>query len=159
MRTFSVALALAFLLPAVAGATQAPDADAREVSAYQLTEPGLGKFTQATRGLMALQVDDCQEDTDVKTISEAVAKLDAMPGAKAAIESAGMSTREYIVFSFAMMQSGLAAWGLDQPGGKLPPGVSAANVEFYRKHAVELQKLAEETEDSKCGAEESEDGE
>ena len=70
-----------------------------------------------------------------------------------------MSTREYIVFSFAMMQSGLAAWGLDQPGGKLPPGVSAANVEFYRKHAVELQKLAEETEDSKCGAEESEDGE
>ena len=159
MRTFSVALALAFLFPAVAGATQAPDADAREVSAYQLTEPGLGKFAQATRGLMALQVDDCQEDSDVKTISEAVAKLDAMPGARAAIESAGMSTREYIVFSFAMMQSGLAAWGLEQPGGKLPPGVSAANVEFYRKHAVELQKLAEETEDSKCGAEESEDGE
>ena len=159
MRIFSLALALALLLPAVAGATQAPDADAREVSAYQLTEPGLGKFAQATRGLMGLQVDDCQEDTDVKTISEAVAKLDAMPGAKAAIESAGMSTREYIVFSFAMMQSGLAAWGLDQPGGKLPPGVSAANVEFYRKHAVELQKLAEETEDSKCGAEESEDGE
>jgi hypothetical protein len=159
MRTLSLALALALLLPAVAGASQAPDADSREVSAYQLTEPGLGKFAQATRGLMALQADECGDDADVKTISEAVARLDAMPGAKAAIESAGMSTREYIVFSFAMMQSGLAAWGLDQPGGKLPPGVSAANVEFYRKHAVELQRLAEETEDSTCAAEESEDGE
>lgn len=159
MRPFALVLALAFLLPPDAGANRAPDADAREVSAYQLTEPGLGKFTRATRGLLALHVDDCAEEADAKTISEAVAKLDATPGAKAAIEAAGMTTREYIVFSFSMMQSGLAAWGLEQPDGKLPPGVSADNVEFYRKHAIELQRLAEETDDSNCDAEESEDGE
>jgi hypothetical protein len=159
MRPIALVLALALLLPPVASASQAHDADAREVSAYQLTEPGLGKFTRATRGLIGLHIDECAEEADVKTISEAVAKLDATSGAKAAIEAAGMTTREYIVFSFSMMQSGLAAWGLNQPGGKIPPGVSEANVEFYRKHATELQRLADETEDSDCDADESEDGE
>ncbi len=159
MRPIALALALAFVLPAAAGANQAPDADAREVSAYRLTEQGLGRFSRATRGLMALQVDDCEVESEVKDISEAVARLDGAPGAKAAIEAAGMTTREYIVFSFSMMQSGLAAWGLEQPGGKMPPGVSESNVEFYRKHATELQRLSEETEGSNCGAEESEDSE
>ena len=80
MRPIALVLALALLLPPVASASQAHDADAREVSAYQLTEPGLGKFTRATRGLIGLHIDECAEEADVKTISEAVAKLDATCG-------------------------------------------------------------------------------
>ncbi len=154
----SIILAIGILYSAAALAQPATDADAREVSAYQLTEPALGKFTRATRGLLALKIDDCAEEADIETISEAVARLDATPGARDAIEAAGMTTREYIVFSFSMMQSGLAAWGLEQPDGKLPAGVSEDNVEFYRKHASELQRLAEETDDSGCDAEAPEDG-
>jgi hypothetical protein len=69
------------------------------------------------------------------------AKLNASPGAKAAIQSAGMTTREYVVFSWSLLQTGLAAWAVDQPGGKLPPGASKANVDFYKKNEAALQQL------------------
>ncbi len=35
----------------------------------------------------------------------------------------------------------MAAWALTQPGGTLPPGVSKANVDFYRSHEQALKKL------------------
>jgi hypothetical protein len=45
------------------------------------------------------------------------------------------------VFTFAMAQTGLAVWMLDQPGGELPAGVSTANVDFYRKHRAAIEKI------------------
>ena len=65
------------------------------------------------------------------------------PGAQAAIQSAGMTSREYVVFMFSMMQNGMAAWALSQPGGKLPPGVSQANVDFFRKHEAAMAAVTE----------------
>jgi hypothetical protein len=73
-----------------------------------------------------------------------------VPGAKAAVQSAGMTSREYVVFAFSLIQNGMAAYLLDTPGGRLPPGVSRSNVDFYRQHAGELEKLAAETEDESC---------
>jgi hypothetical protein len=74
-------------------------------------------------------------------LSESVGRIDAVPAAKAAIHSAGMTTREYVVFGLSLFQNGVAAWALDQPGGQLPPGVSRANVDFCRKHEAAIQKL------------------
>ena len=31
-----------------------------------------------------------------------------------------MTAHEYVVFSFSLLQNGLAAWAVSQPGGKLP---------------------------------------
>ena len=76
------------------------------------------------------------------------------PKAKAAIESAGMTPREYLVFSFSLFQSGMAAWALSQPGGTLPPGVSKANVDFYRSHEQALKKLAPQQGSDTCGDDE-----
>ena len=97
---------------------QAQDADAQEVLRYTLTEAGLAKYSQATKQLAALpdQERACdEEDTEAKSLDEMAAKLDGVPGARAAIQSAGMTSREYMVFSLSLLQNGMAAWAVSQP--------------------------------------------
>ena len=154
----STLIALMLILPAVAAAQ---DRDAQEVSRYVLTDGGLAKYTLATEKLSAAGCEiESEDDSDTASLTAAVALIDANPPAKAAIQSAGMTSREYIVFGMSMLQSGLAAWGLDQPGGKLPPGISMANVSFFRKHAAEMERLGELTK-SGCNADDTgeDDGE
>ena len=133
------AVTLALLLP---GFAVAQDSDAREIQSHVLTAAGLAKYTQATKKIAALPGGDCDDDgDDSPSLDQMTAKLNASPGAKAAIQSAGMTTREYVVFSWSLLQTGLAAWAVDQPGGKLPPGASKANVDFYKKNEAALQQL------------------
>jgi hypothetical protein len=61
-----------------------------------------------------------------------------------------MTTREFVVFTWSLFQTGMAAWALDQPGGTLPPGVSKANVDFYRAHEQALQKLGAQQGSDPC---------
>ena len=140
---------LTLVVPAAHGQLL-PDADAREVQNYVLTEAGLARYTQATRSLNGVRLQDCDEDSEVRSLAEAAAKIDAEPRAKAAVQAAGMTSREYVVFVFSLVQNGLASHTLQTPGAKLPVGVSMANVEFFRTHAAELEKLAAETEVESC---------
>jgi hypothetical protein len=143
------------LLPALANAQRQPDRDAHEVSSYVLTEAALAKYTQATHSLKPLLKNSpqaCDEESDnAKSLSEMVTQLEAVPGAKRAVQAAGMSTREYLVFGLSMLQNGIAAWGLDQPGGKLSPGTQLANVKFYRAHEAAIKKLDKEAKPADCG--------
>lgn len=146
-RLIGLFAAAVVILASLAPLAVAQDKDSREVSAYVLTESGLAKFKQATQNMSAVpgacsKVDD--DSDDAKSIDQMAAKLNATPGAQAAIQSAGMTTREYVVFTFSIMQNGMAAWALTQPGGKLPPGVSQANVDFYNAHQGELSTIAED---------------
>ena len=155
----------AALLLATALATASPpamgsaDRDAQEISRYRLTDAGLAKYAQASRNLGPLakrMSDDCADgeasdaDGDARTLDESVARLDAIDGVRPAIASAGWTTREYVVFSWSVIQSALAAWALDQPGGKLPADVSMDNVTFYRKHEATLRQLGELTQAADC---------
>jgi hypothetical protein len=144
-------LACAALLAACAArAADLPDADMREIQSYMLTEAGLARYMQATRGLKGIEIAECDDEPDVGSIAQAAAKIDAVPAAKAAVKSAGMTSREYVVFAFALIETGFAAYALEAPGGNLPPGVNRTNVEFFQRHAGELQELAAETEDDGC---------
>jgi hypothetical protein len=153
MLVTAVALALGGASLAIA-----QDRDAQEVSRYVLTDTGLAKFTQASRNLAgvpgACEQQDDDDPDDMKSIDQMVAKMNSVPGVQGAIQSAGMTTREYVVFMFSMMQNGMAAWALKQPGGKLPPGVSQANVDFYNKHETAMASLGK---DDSC-ADRSDDG-
>jgi len=143
------------------GLVAAQDADTREVQNYVLTDAALAKYTQATKKLAALPpgAGACEDDdSESASLRDVASKLDAFPGAKNAIQSAGMTTREYVVFSMSLLHNGLAAWAASQPGGKLPPGASKANVDFYNKHKTELEKLGELRKDDDC-AENDEDSE
>ena len=136
------ALALGGVLPAVA-----QDRGAQEVSRYALTESGLAKFGQATRNIAAVpgacEREEDDDSDDLKSIDQMVAKLNSVPGIQAAIQSAGFTSREYVVFMFSMMQSGMAAWAVSQPGGKLPPGVSQANVDFFKQHETAMAAIGD----------------
>ncbi len=139
----------------------ANESDKREISSYVLTEAGLGKFAQATKNLSAIPgacVDKDEDDDDTngkESLDQLAAKLESLPGAKAAVQSAGMSSREYVVFMFSMMEAGLSSWAMSQPGGKLPPGVSQANVDFYKSHETALAEIGK---NEGCGSVEEDDG-
>ena len=150
-------LAATLLLP---GFAAAQDRDAQEVASYTLTDAGLAKYTKATKSLATLpssKPGDCDTGDDSMSLTEMVAALDGVPGAKAAIQSAGMMTREYVVFSWSILHNGLAAWAISQPGGKLPAGTSKANVDFYQKHEAELQQLETLRQDEDCDEDQAEE--
>src|SRR5262245_19457938 len=150
MALLAAATATLATLPAAA-----QDADSQEITRYTLTDAGLAKYTKASQNLAALPgacAEDDDSDSESNSISELAGKLDAKPAAKAAVQSAGMTSREYIVFSMSLLQNGLAAWGMSQPGAKLPPGVNKANVDFVNSHGPQLEKL--KGLDKKCGGDE-----
>ncbi len=135
------------------------DADAREISAYRLTDAGLQRYSHAVRNVSKLEGqapgacgdDDDDDGENVTSIDAAVARLVSTPGVVEALRSAGMPPREFVVFSMSVLQAGLAAWALEQPGGKLPPEVDMANVDFYRKNQAAMQQIGDEEKSGACG--------
>ena len=157
LNTFKIALtftaAFALLEPMKVVAQNLADHDAKEVADYVLTEAALAKYTNAVHKLQALKEQlqqDCDREDGPESLNGMAARLDAVPDVKAALRSAGMTSREYLVVSFSVFQNGMAAWALDQPGGTLPSGTKPANVAFYRAHKVELEKLGELTKQAEC---------
>ncbi len=154
IRTVLVTVASTLLLaPVISVAQGFPDKDSREISSYVLTEAALAKYSRASANLGSLSkqiASNCDDSDSPGSLDASVAKINANPQAKAAITSAGMTTREYLVFSFSLFQSGMGAWALTQPGGTLPAGVSKANVDFYRSHEQALKKLAPQQGSDSC---------
>ena len=143
--TLRVICLSAALLAFAGGMAQAQgDRDAQEVSRYVLSEAGLAKYSAATHNLNKLGKSgqlNCDDETESpSSLDKLVAKANANAGVKAAIQSAGMTAREYVVFSMSLLQTGLAAWGVEQ-GAKLPPSVSKANLDFYQTHKAAVEKL------------------
>jgi hypothetical protein len=139
---FATLLAAA-LAPTVTQALD--DRDTKEIAAYQITDAAFAKYSQATRGLGALAKQlpaNCGDDDSPQSLASLAAKMDAVPAVKAAITSAGMTSREYLVFSFALLQAGFAA---AIPGANLPAGVGAANVAFVKAHKAAIEALGAAT--------------
>jgi hypothetical protein len=148
-----LAIAVALLASAVSVAGSQAERDNKEVSDYVLTEAALAKYTQAVHNLGQLAKTlpgACDDSEEAKSLSDMAARMDAIPKVKAAMKSAGISSHEYLVFSMSLFQNGMAAWALDQPGGKLSPGTQMANVKFYRAHDASLKKLGKETKADDC---------
>ena len=162
-RLFAAALAFAMAIGLQSPGRPSPrTTTAARVSAYVLTESGLAKFAQASKNLAgipgACEEDDDDDPDDQQSIDQMVAKINSKPGAQAAIQSAGMTSREYVVFMFSMLQSGMSAWASKQPGGKLPPGISQANVDFFNKHETAMAQIGKEkTCEAESGDEESDE--
>jgi hypothetical protein len=150
---FSIVASLA--IAAAQSPAFAQDRDTREVSAYVMTEAGLARYTQATENLAAVPDTGCADSaSDEMSIDDQAAQIDAAPGAAAAIRAAGMTTREYVVFSWSLLQTGLAVWGQEQ-SGTLPADANKANVDFYRKHRADWARL----EAMKSGCDSDDDSE
>ena len=159
VNTFGTALAVplffAYILltPVVIQAQNLADHDAKEIADSMLTEPALAKYTQAVhklQPLMAQLAQECDRKEGSTSLNDMATRMDGVSGVKPALKAAGMTSREYLVFSWSVFQSGMAVLAVQQPGGKLPPGVKMANVNFYRTHEAELTKLGELTTHADC---------
>jgi len=152
-----LALVLALAVPAL---SFAQDSDTQELSRYVMTDAALTKYMSAVQRLrpVAEQISACGDEESGDSIGDVAARIDRSPAARSAIQSAGLTTREYVVFTFAMFQTGLAAWAMEQPGGKLPPGVSKANVDFYNAHRAKIDAM-EPLDDGCDGSAEEEEEE
>ncbi len=140
--------------PAMAQAARgaaSSDADLAEINRYRLTEDKLNKFVQATRNMAQVAKDNPNllrneegRSMNNASLAQMAAIYDKHPPIKRAITSAGMTSREYVVFTFAMFQAGMASWAAKQPGAKLPPGVSRENIAFIDSHKEQLDRITKE---------------
>lgn len=126
---------------------------------YRLTEENVNKTIQALQKLQALQKSNPQVATameqehsspgEAKSIDEMVSRLDAIAPAKAVLSSVGLSTRDYVLTTFELMEAG-AAYQF-QKMGKLPANsqlardVSPENLAYIGSHQQQMQALERAT--------------
>ena len=145
----SAACAVCALGPQVIG-----DADRKkslhELAAFRLSMEKLSKAATAGKILEKLAETDpslkgvAQFDKrkSPQSIDEAVNRIDGHPRARTAIQSAGLSTRDYVLTMYCFAQSTLALF-LKEDGGEKhdPSGASEENVAFVKNHLKEINRL------------------
>lgn len=124
----------------------------REVQNYRLSMQRIEQFAQAVRNVRELTRTDAdlrqrmeelggQEDRSPMEVASA---MQQEPRLRSAIESAGLSVREYILVTLAFSQAAMAhefqRQGFMQ---ELPPGIPPENVAFIREHEEQLRPLIE----------------
>ena len=150
--TYALAV-MALSLPAAAPAQQS-EADLKAVSATTLTMPKYKQYLDATVSLANVAAKnpglaEGMQDGGEKSIDEQVKMLESNPQVKAAVTSTGLSTRDYVLTQWALLQTGMAytmtkGTGASQDDMIKKAGVSKANMDFYAKNEAEINKLAEE---------------
>ena len=150
------ALILSCLMAAPSVSLAQANSDLREISAYTLTMP---KYKQLINAMLNLgkaaqaepSVGGALEGSGNLTLDQATARLGAVPAAKRAVTSAGLTPREFMVAQGAMLQAGMSYGIMKQY--KLSPdsvskstGVSKANLEFFRANEAEIERLGKQME-------------
>jgi hypothetical protein len=146
-----------------AGAPSALDHEA--VLEYRLTEAALRKVIRATADMAELVKDPAvvklieaekraqknkeeEEDEKEATLDELAALYDRLPPVRRAITNAGLTPREYVIFSLATALAGMAQWAADQGASAadldLTP-VQKANLAFVKRHEADFKRLGELT--------------
>lgn len=154
---------------AAAASTPAPTASAgnelKDITKYRLSMDKIDKYIAAQRNIalkaknlspaekaaMEARNDngDANEDASLDDMQK---KIDSEPLMKTAIQDAGLSTREFVMITMSMMQSGMAAGVL-----KLRPKdnqdsliramqASPENVKFYQDNEAEITRKEKDLE-------------
>ncbi len=152
--TIGIAAAFALAMAAVpaGSAAQGQDPDARTLAAYRLSEATLTRFAAASKHLAAAARvagdtlgEDDEDDEGAETIADIAAFYDRHPSLRQAIATAGLTSREYVIFMLTLFQAGMAAWLVEQQGwSKLPSDIARENVVFYQRHKAQLDSLTAE---------------
>jgi hypothetical protein len=121
------------------------------LASYRLTTANLDKFLAATQALQDIgdgefdldeQIDMEEDEVSLDAIASAI---DSEPVIRGAINSAGMSSREYVTFLLSMMQAMFASIAV-QVGGEdalddMDDGVLKENVRFFMANQEAFEAL------------------
>lgn len=122
------------------------------IASYRLTSGNLDKFVRATNALKALEDEDIDieeridmDDPENIDLNEIAAAFDSEPRIKSAINGAGMTSREYLTFMFAMIQamfgSVMVQMGGEQALNDMPAGVLKDNIRFFTQNQAAFEAL------------------
>ena len=154
MRTFWAALLLTgwavfgFGLQVVSPANKKGDTR-RELATFRLSMEELRKAARAGKVLEKLSKTDASLKSAAQlakqgplSIDVMVSQIDDHPQARTAIESAGLSTKKYVLTMYCFQQSAQALFLKDSSNEKHHiPGASKENVAFVRKNLKEINRL------------------
>ena len=141
----STASPAATVAPAAAATVSQAPADAGSIDTFDLTMDNVDKMLRAQVALGAATKADPSLDPAMNISEENdaqfVARLESTPALKAAIESAGMSVRDYAYTSQSLVATMMAV-GAVQAGQlkDIPEGVNPRNVEFMKAHQAEIEQ-------------------
>jgi|HubBroStandDraft_6_1064221.scaffolds.fasta_scaffold1180497_1 hypothetical protein len=124
------------------------DADSKEYRSYHLTMENVGKFVAASKALVKLSHDnpdlekDMESQSDARTIQDAVRTTEKYPAVTAAIKSAGLTTRDFVVMTGTLMGAEMAV-GMKKQGQikQYPPSVSPENAAFVEQNWDRLNAM------------------
>jgi hypothetical protein len=152
----AVVLACAVLVPAAAAAQSQGERDLAVVTKYTLTMPKYKQYLDAMVNIgLAAAKDSTQfsglENSGELSLDQQIAQYDKIPAVRRALGSAGMSTRDFVLTQYALLQTGMAYGMMKQM--KLTPDsvakatkVSRTNLDFYAANEAELTRLGKEAE-------------
>lgn len=131
------------------------DADAKEYKSYRLNMDNVNKFVGASKALIKLSHDnpalekEMASQSDAKTIEEAVKTTEKYPAVIAAIQSAGLTTRDFVVMTGTLMGTEMAV-GMKKQGQikDYPPSISPENAAFVEKNWDKLNAMMKAVSDS-----------
>ena len=130
------------------------DADLTEVSDYELSMDDVQRWYAAQRNLFtyvkahpeAAKV--LESNSDEFSLDDLESRLEAAPGARSAIEDAGLSTRDYGVILMSIFQSGFAQAAIDAGADReqilADAKVNPANLAFMKEHGAEINRMQQQ---------------
>jgi hypothetical protein len=153
---FSVVLttAVASRSTAQTSANTRVDADVKEMQEYRLTSATLTKLGQVQENLYAVlkahpelgkRYAGSKEDREdePKTLDDMAKRFDRIPEMKQAVVKSGLTPRQYMLATMAMVQAAMGAAAMEIPGAdksKIAPGVQA-NIAFMKAHKTEMDRM------------------
>ncbi len=124
------------------------EADANEYKNYRLNMNSVNKYMTATKAILKLMSDNptlreqLNSQHDVPTIDEAVKTTEKYPELNAAIETAGLTTREYVVMS-GTLTGAMMAVDMKKQGQitAYPTTILPENLTFVEKNYEKLKSM------------------
>ena len=135
------------------------DADLREIQNYRLTTKTLARLAQVQENIYALlkanpdlakrHADTDSRDESAQTLDDMAKRFERIPEMRRAIVKAGLTPREYMLATMALLQAGMSAALIEAPGvdqNTIAPGVRA-NVAFVKAHQAEMDRMQARTKE------------
>ncbi len=132
----------------IAAPAAAQQSEKAELAAYRLTSDKLDRYAAANRSLAQVMKDHkndpdaAKSENDGDSISGAVRHLDKIAPAAAAIRSAGLTTREYVMTGFAILSSAMVVeFKRNGTIKEYPDTVNKANAEFVEQNYDKIKAI------------------
>jgi hypothetical protein len=124
---------------------------ANDISNYMLDMDKMRKWGNAMKAFSTLAATDSaaaeamQAESNNEPMSQTIARIESNPVARNVLQKAGLSARDYMMITAAYLQAGMTAGLMStNPKAKMPEGQNPKNVEFYKAHKAELERMAKE---------------